>query len=174
MPFALPSGTPFFEAVELFDLDTELTANHLCLSPVCAAEFQHALRTSEDELRTSVQDLDLNRAEAELTVQIDVPIPEHRTLRFRRSHLIDLQAALSITRKARASEGHGSTPETPHTILVQEPATVAQLAALLGEKSHRLIAELMQRGVFKGKHDELSGAYRASRSRPQNHSAVAS
>ena len=95
MPFCLPDGRPFFEAVELFSLGKEIPSNHLCLSPTCAAEFRHALSTEDGDLRRRI--LDLSFEAGGLEILIDVPLTEHCRVRFVRSHLIDLQAALRVT-----------------------------------------------------------------------------
>ena len=87
MPFSLPSGGPFFEAVEFLSLETENAANYLCLSPICAAEFKYALQTDEETLRARIHALDANLPEEQLTIQIEVPLLQHRSVRFRRSHL---------------------------------------------------------------------------------------
>jgi hypothetical protein len=96
MPFCLASGDPYFEAVEFVSLGTENAANYLCLSPVCAAEFNHALQTDEETLRARIQALDANLPEDQLTIEVDVPLLQHCKLRFCRTHLVDLQAVLRV------------------------------------------------------------------------------
>ena len=50
MPFSLPNGEEYFEAYQYTDvLGKEYEANHLALCPNCAAEFQHACQTDENE-----------------------------------------------------------------------------------------------------------------------------
>jgi hypothetical protein len=93
MPFLLPSNEPYFEAVEILPLGKELVANHLCLSPTCAAEFQHALQTGEDALRARILNVDPEVDHA-LECEVEVPLTAHQKIRFVRSHLKDLQAAL--------------------------------------------------------------------------------
>jgi hypothetical protein len=155
MPFRLPSGQPFFEAVELLSLGNECTANYLCLSPVCAAEFKYALQTTNASLRARLEALDPNRPEPELTIQVEVPLRQHRTVRFRRAHLMDLQAAIRISAHPTGVR-EPSSAEGPRLIHVQEPVTVAEAAILLGEKTHRVIGELIGSGIFKEPHDELT------------------
>lgn len=156
MPFNLPSGDPFFEAVEFLALETENAANYLCLSPTCAAEFNYALQTDEETLRARIQALDANLPEEQLTIQIEVPLLQHRSLRFRRSHLIDLQAVLRVLPNLTRSPSEVWPAGVPKVIQVQEPATVAEVATLLGLKPFQVIAELMKFNVFKSIHDELS------------------
>ena len=99
---------------------------------------------------------DANLAEEQLMIQIEVPILQHRSLRFRRSHLVDLQAALRVLAKPAVSTLVAWPADVPKVIQVQEPATVAEIAALLGLKPFQVIAELMKFDVFKSIHDELS------------------
>jgi hypothetical protein len=94
MPFRLPDGRPYFEAVEIFQLDNEIEANHLCLSPTCAAEFRHALEDSEESLRQRILEVDIESGGLEVTVK--VPLNEHSVIRFTKRHLIDLKAALNM------------------------------------------------------------------------------
>lgn len=95
MPFLLPSNEPYFEAVKILPLGEEHVANHLCLSPTCAAEFQHALQTGEDALRARILNVD-PEADYALECEVEVPLTAHQKIRFVRSHLKDLQAALRI------------------------------------------------------------------------------
>ena len=93
VPFSLQSGEPYFVAVEILPLGKEIPANHLCLSPTCAAEFRHALGTDDDALRARIMEIVTN-ADQIFEVEIDVPILEHRRIRFSKRHLTDLQAAI--------------------------------------------------------------------------------
>jgi hypothetical protein len=93
MPFSLPSGEEYFEAYQYTDvLGKEYEANHLALCPNCAAEFQYACQTDENERAKLILNLDLTVNEENLVVYIDMPV--HRRLRFTQRHLIDLQAAI--------------------------------------------------------------------------------
>lgn len=93
MPFSLPSGEEYFEAYHYTDvLGKEYEANHLALCPNCAAEFQYACQTDENERVERILDLEPTMNEANLVVNIDMPV--HRHLRFTQRHLIDQQAAI--------------------------------------------------------------------------------
>jgi len=102
VPFRLPDGRPYFEAVEIFQLDNEIEANHLCLSPTCAAEFRHALENSEEELRERILEVEIETGGLEVTVK--VPLSEHSVIRFTKRHLIDLRAALEVERREHEDE----------------------------------------------------------------------
>lgn len=95
MPFVLPSNEPYFVAVEILPLGKEIEANHLCLSPTCAAEFRHALLTDDNDLRARILEVvpDANQA---LEVEVEVPLHEHRRIRFSKRHLTDLQEAIRV------------------------------------------------------------------------------
>jgi hypothetical protein len=156
MPFCLPSGAPYFEAVEFLSLGKENQANYLCLSPVCAAEFKHALQTDEETLRARIHSLDARLPEDQLTIQVDVPLIQHRKLRFRRSHLVDLQAALRVLANSAGSPLPSTAAHGPKIIQIREPVTVGDLAALLGLKPFQLIAELMELKYMMSANDTLS------------------
>jgi hypothetical protein len=93
MPFRLPNGEEYFEAYQYTEiLGKEYEANHLALCPNCAAEFQYACQTNKHERVELILDLEPTINEANLVVNIDMPV--HRRLRFTQRHLIDLQAAI--------------------------------------------------------------------------------
>jgi len=93
MPFRLPNGEEYFEAYQYIDLlEKEYDANHLALCPNCAAEFEHTCQTDENKRAELILDLEPTMNEANLVVNIDMPV--HRHLRFTQRHLIDLQAAI--------------------------------------------------------------------------------
>ena len=55
MPFALPDGSPYFEASELLDsLETEHAEAHLAMCPVCAAKWRHANPMTDADLRSLI------------------------------------------------------------------------------------------------------------------------
>jgi hypothetical protein len=92
MPFKLLDGeTPYFEAVEfLKECSHELVENYVALCPVCAAKFQHARATTDEELRAALA----------VTSVDNVPVRLAGTdeaIRFVRQHWDDLVATLSAT-----------------------------------------------------------------------------
>ncbi len=92
MPFSLPNGEEYFEAYQYTEvLEKEYDANHLALCPNCAAEFQHACQTDENERADLILNVDSTANEEDLIVYLDMPV--HRQLRFTQRHLIDLQMA---------------------------------------------------------------------------------
>lgn len=93
MPFSLPNGEEYFEAYQYTEiLEKEFEANHLALCPNCAAEFQYACQTDENERAELILDVDSTVNEEYLVVYLDMPV--HRQLRFTQRHLIDLQAVI--------------------------------------------------------------------------------
>jgi hypothetical protein len=93
MPFQLPEGEDFFVACQYIELlEKEHEANYLALCPNCAAEFQYACQTDEDQRAELILDLDPTLDETELVVSLDMPV--HQNLRFTQSHLIDVQMAV--------------------------------------------------------------------------------
>jgi hypothetical protein len=99
MPFRLSNGEEYFEAYQYTEvLEKEHEANHLALCPNCAAEFQHACQTDENERARLILDLDPAVDEANLIVHLTMPV--HQQLRFTQRHLIDLQVAIQGWLKA--------------------------------------------------------------------------
>lgn len=87
MPFALPNGDPYFEAVELVrGLPAHHHQNYLALCPNHAAMFQHA-NDSREELHEGVSDM--------TSIYLDVVLARASTaVRFTEMHVGDLQAVL--------------------------------------------------------------------------------
>jgi hypothetical protein len=55
MPFSLPDGSPYFEAVECLDsLEKERAENHLALCPTCAAKWRYANPVTDEDLRVKI------------------------------------------------------------------------------------------------------------------------
>jgi hypothetical protein len=89
MPFRLAHGEYYFEAAELLPfVSVELTENHLALCPTCAAKWQHARTTSDEEILERIS----NGDKTELNVAL---AGESVTLRFVKRHFEDVRAALS-------------------------------------------------------------------------------
>lgn len=96
MPFKFrPGGGDeqyYFEKCEFFTgLGLEVRANHLALSPDCAAEFAQACPLSEQQKRERLLAIDPNGSPDSLFLELDTPV--HHRLRFTLPHLVDLQAA---------------------------------------------------------------------------------
>jgi hypothetical protein len=92
MPFKLLDGeTPYFEAVEfLKECSRELVENYIALCPVCAAKFQHARATTDEELRAALPVTSVDNVSVSLA-------GTDEAIRFVRQHRDDLIAALSAT-----------------------------------------------------------------------------
>ncbi|GAA1376639.1 sacsin N-terminal ATP-binding-like domain-containing protein [Catellatospora chokoriensis] len=93
MPFKIPSGEDYFEAVQFIKgAARELQANRLALCPTCAAKYHHALGTSRDQLRNNLLNQNIGR-QASVTIAIQLA-SKPATIRFVGTHAIDLQNAL--------------------------------------------------------------------------------
>ena len=92
MPFKLLDGeTPYFEAVEfLTECSRELVENYVALCPVCAAKFQHARATTDEELRAALAVTNVDNVHVSLA-------GTDEAIRFVRQHWDDLVAAISTT-----------------------------------------------------------------------------
>ena len=90
MPFKLPDGLNYFEAVACFPSHTrESHQNALALCPVCAAKFLHANDTPEEQRKVAVKQADI----AEPIITGTLAGKECR-IRFAGRHLLDLQGIL--------------------------------------------------------------------------------
>lgn len=94
MPFKLPSGEHYFEAVQCIgDKETRHFQNRLALCPTCAAMYQYARETDEGELRRRIVEHDAN----DQTSAVEIPIclaGRERTLHFVGTHWFDLKTVL--------------------------------------------------------------------------------
>ncbi len=91
MPFKLRDGSDYFEAVMCFPgHPRESDYNTLALCPVCAAKFQHANNTTEDELRQALLRADVSEPNVPLTLA-----KEDARLYFTKRHFIDLKGLLN-------------------------------------------------------------------------------
>lgn len=89
MPFKLPNGDYYFEAVECVKKSNdELKPNFLALCPVCAAKYNHANGTAPQALLQAV----LGKQDEAIAV---VLAQEPHTIRFHPHHLNDLRCALN-------------------------------------------------------------------------------
>ena len=90
MPFKLPGGEYYFEAVELFgNLEHEYRENYLALCPVCAAMFRHASEIDPDEFRDALQ------SSEDLRVEVTLAGEPHQ-IRFVDDHRTDLLAVVEV------------------------------------------------------------------------------
>jgi hypothetical protein len=90
MPFNLLDGSPYFEAPELLDgMTTEHAENRLALCPTCAAKWQHANGTSNEDLRLLLG----TAAIPEISVSLAGEIVR---LRFTQMHLDDVRTVGAI------------------------------------------------------------------------------
>lgn len=85
MPFALPDGSPYFEASDLLNgMTTEHAETHLAMCPVCAAKWRYANPMTDPELRLLIA--------AATSPEIDVTLAgESVRLRFTQVHLDDIR-----------------------------------------------------------------------------------
>jgi len=91
MPFKLADGSDYFEAVMCFPgHPRESDCNTLALCPVCAAKFQHANDTTEDELRQALLRADVSEPNVPLTMA-----KADAWLYFTKRHFIDLKGLLN-------------------------------------------------------------------------------
>lgn len=90
MPFSLPDGSPYFEAVECLDsLEKEQAENHLALCPTCAAKWRYANPVTDAGLRAKIADA----TSPELTVEL---AGEPTRVRFTKVHLDDMRTVAGI------------------------------------------------------------------------------
>jgi hypothetical protein len=96
MPFQLPTGEYYFEAVQFVrDAANDFQANRLALCPTCAAKYRHARGTKLEDLRVDLLTQEVGH-QGSITVDVVLAgVP--RQIRFVGKHAIDLQAALVAT-----------------------------------------------------------------------------
>lgn len=94
MPFRLPSGDHYFEAVQCVrGLDVHHNQNRLALCPTCAAMYQYARETDDAELRRRIVDHPADDQAPSVEIPVRLAGREH-TLHFVASHWIDLNTVL--------------------------------------------------------------------------------
>jgi hypothetical protein len=97
MPFRLPDGTPYFEAIDLLDIAVEVEENHLALCPTCAAKWHHARATTDAEVQEAIA------AAQRLEIRVTLA-GEKIALGFVQMHLEDLRTIIgSIVGEDRVS-----------------------------------------------------------------------
>jgi hypothetical protein len=88
MPFRLANGDYYFESkTALPSVSVELSENHLALCPTCAAKWQHARTTTDEEILVSMRD----GRSPELNINLAGKVV---ALRFVERHYEDIRAAL--------------------------------------------------------------------------------
>ncbi len=94
MPFRLPSGDYYFEAVQCVkDLKQHFFENRLALCPTCAAMYQYARSVSDAELKQVI--LTQPVEQGDLFVKLNILLAtKPRSLRFVGTHFFDLQTVL--------------------------------------------------------------------------------
>lgn len=94
MPFKLPSGEHYFEAVQCIgDKETRHFQNRLALCPTCAAMYQYARETDEAELRRRIVEHDADDQASAVEIPVRLAACE-RTLRFVGAHWFDIKTVL--------------------------------------------------------------------------------
>jgi hypothetical protein len=97
MPFKLPDGNYYFEAVECIpELIMELEQNYLALCPVCAAKYRYAKQTDSKTITKEILDIDSCSQSPRIPIKL---AGSDCFIRFVHKHLIDLRAALETTRQ---------------------------------------------------------------------------
>jgi hypothetical protein len=95
MPFKLPSGEYYFEAVQVLKgLKKHYFESRLAMCPTCAAMYQFARGTSDDEMRAAILAIDREQ----ITPRVELPLvlaDEARSLQFVGTHFFDLQIVIS-------------------------------------------------------------------------------
>jgi hypothetical protein len=95
MPFKLRTGEYYFEAVQVLKgLAQHFYENRLALCPTCAAMYQFARSSSDDDLRASIAAIDGEQVEARVALSL-VLADEERMLHFVGTHFFDLQVVIA-------------------------------------------------------------------------------
>jgi len=166
--FAKRDGKPYFEVWYLISTQEaewlDEPGNALCVCPEYWAKLEYGARDADpvaviDQILRWKPAAAGGREEPVLKVKL---CGENVAIRYQEQHMLRLQV---LVKGLEASSGVaiGQTGSTlvsrsagaPRVIQVQEPVTVAEVAALLGLRPFQLIGELMKSDVFKGIHDEL-------------------
>lgn len=94
MPFKLPSGEHYFEAVQCIDdKDARHYQNRLALCPTCAAMYQYARETDDTELRRRIVEHSADDQADAVEIHVRLASRDH-TLRFVGAHWFDLKVIL--------------------------------------------------------------------------------
>lgn len=94
MPFKLRTGEYYFEAVQVLrGLAQHFYENRLALCPTCAAMYQFARGSTDEEVRAAIVAVDGEEIEAKVTVSM-VLAGEPRMVHFVGTHFFDLQVVI--------------------------------------------------------------------------------
>lgn len=112
MPFKV-RGEYYFEAVQCVrNLDKHYFQNRLALCPTCAAKYQHARETTDEQISTEVRTVDLADDVASASVQMRLAGVGY-SLYFVGSHWFDLKTLLTNEPKVARQSGRGTALPTP-------------------------------------------------------------
>lgn len=94
MPFKLRSGEYYFEAVQVLKgLKQHFYENRLALCPTCAAMYQFARSSTDEDVRAAIVAVDSENVDARVAVSM-VLAGEQRMVHFVGTHFFDLQVVL--------------------------------------------------------------------------------
>ena len=95
MPFKLPTGEYYFEAVQVLKgLAKDFYENRLALCPTCAAMYQFARKESSEEIRAAILAVGGDQVESRMTLSV-VLAGEEQSLKFVGTHFFDLRVVIS-------------------------------------------------------------------------------
>jgi hypothetical protein len=104
MPFRLPDGSPYFEAVDLLAISVEVQENHLALCPTCCAKWHHARTTFDAEV--------LDAISAAKGLEITVTLAgEDVCVRFVQMHFDDLRTIIATSADESGLVGEDAAPD---------------------------------------------------------------
>ena len=95
MPFKLRTGEYYFEAVQVLKgLGQHFYENRLALCSTCAAMYQFARSSTDEDVRAAIVAVDSEKVEARVAVSL-VLAGEHRMVHFVGTHFFDLQVVIA-------------------------------------------------------------------------------
>lgn len=109
MPFKLPSGDDYFEAVQCVrNQVAHFHQNRLALCPTCAAMYQYARESGDAEIRRRIVEHDADDQSPAVDILVRLA-GRDRTLRFVGTHWFDLKTILGVSEVISVESGvrHG-------------------------------------------------------------------
>ncbi len=95
MPFKLRTGEYYFEAVQVLKgLSQHFYENRLALCPTCAAMYQFARSSTDEDVRAAIVAVDSEKVEARVPVSV-VLAGKHHIVHFVGTHFFDLQVVIA-------------------------------------------------------------------------------